>query len=215
MDAYVQWFAPSDGAPRRRRSQRALAVLRLLGLFDRPATPTASRPCGKRPPSPGLTEPLVGMSEAQRNIALTRLEAAKLLTVNRDAAGTLRLARCASAAARILRPAAAHAAARRLARGAPAALRTPLRDARRTSPSPRSKTSSRSTKPWPTAARRGCSRRRVTRSTATASSAGRGSLQHEETRRVRFRLGSRRLLLRDAVEPRLARAHGSRTKPGC
>src|SRR5262249_9739383 len=38
---------------------------------------------------PDLTEALIGMSEAQQNMALTRLEAAKLLTVNRDAAGAL------------------------------------------------------------------------------------------------------------------------------
>ena len=43
----------------------------------------------KPPAIPGLTEVLVGMSEAQRNMAFTRLATAKLLTVNRDAAGTL------------------------------------------------------------------------------------------------------------------------------
>ena len=37
----------------------------------------------------GLTEPLVGLSEPQRNLALKRLEAARLLTVNRNAAGEL------------------------------------------------------------------------------------------------------------------------------
>src|SRR6185503_13467518 len=31
----------------------------------------------------GLTEPLIGLSEAQRNLSLKRLEDAKLLTVNR------------------------------------------------------------------------------------------------------------------------------------
>jgi hypothetical protein len=36
-----------------------------------------------------MTKALVGISEAQRNVAYTRLEAAKLLTVNRDAAGEL------------------------------------------------------------------------------------------------------------------------------
>jgi hypothetical protein len=32
----------------------------------------------------GLTEPLIGISEVQRNLALKRLEDAKLLTVNRE-----------------------------------------------------------------------------------------------------------------------------------
>ncbi len=84
MDAYVQSFE-SEGE----KGKRALAVLRLLGLFDRPATADCLAALLKLPAIPNLTEPLVGMSEAQRNIVFTRLESAKLLTVNRDAAGTL------------------------------------------------------------------------------------------------------------------------------
>jgi hypothetical protein len=38
---------------------------------------------------PDLTEPLVGTSEAHRNLAFTRLQDAKLLSVNRDTAGAL------------------------------------------------------------------------------------------------------------------------------
>ena len=88
---------------------------------------------------------------------------------------------------------------------------------RRKATSPRSKTSNRSTRPWPTAARRGCSRRRVTRFIIGRILRGTEGwlLQHEETRRVRFRLGSCRLLLRPALEAGLARAHGSQPKPGC
>ena len=84
MDAYVRWFE-NEGE----KGRRGLAVLRLLGLFDRPATADCLAALQKAPAIPGLTEPLVGMSEAQRNVAFTRLESAKLLTVNRDAAGTL------------------------------------------------------------------------------------------------------------------------------
>ncbi len=69
--------------------QRALAILRLLGLFDRPATADCLAALLQAPAIPGLTEPLVGMTEAQRNIAFTRLESARLLTVNRDKADTL------------------------------------------------------------------------------------------------------------------------------
>ena len=71
------------------RSLRALALLRLLGLFDRPATADCLEALWKAPAIVGLTEPLMGLSEAQRNMALTRLESAKLLTVNRDTAGRL------------------------------------------------------------------------------------------------------------------------------
>src|ERR1035437_3497827 len=86
---------PLDGREGARRAgegqtgRRALALLRLLGLFDRPATADCLEALWKAPAVAGLTEPLIGISEAQRNMALTRLESAKLLTVNRDAAGRL------------------------------------------------------------------------------------------------------------------------------
>ena len=99
MDAYVRWLesgAPvSEPADRRAESafgtpsRRALAILRLMGLFDRPASSDCLDALWRGEPIAGLTEPLVGLSDAQRNIALKRLEDAKLLTVNRDAAGTL------------------------------------------------------------------------------------------------------------------------------
>jgi tetratricopeptide (TPR) repeat protein len=80
MDAYVRWFE-ADGA----KGQRALAVLRLLGLFDRPATADCLNALWRGEAITGLTEPLVGLSDAQRNLTLQRLEDAKLLTVNRTA----------------------------------------------------------------------------------------------------------------------------------
>ncbi len=84
MDAYVGWFE-GDGE----KGRRALAVLRLLGLFDRPVSADCVAALLEAPALPKLTEALVGLGEAQRNLAFTRLEAAKLLTVNRDAAGSL------------------------------------------------------------------------------------------------------------------------------
>jgi tetratricopeptide (TPR) repeat protein len=84
MDAYVRWFESEE-----EKGKCALAVLRLLGLFDRPATADCLAALLKAPAIPDLTAALVGMSEAQRNLVFTRLEAAKLLTVNRDAAGRL------------------------------------------------------------------------------------------------------------------------------
>jgi hypothetical protein len=102
MDAYVKALEGSEsrlqavGAAEPAKAetpnpsgQRALAILRLLGLFDRPAIADCLEALWKAPAIVGLTEPLVGLTEAQRNIALTRLESAKLLTVNRDAAGRL------------------------------------------------------------------------------------------------------------------------------
>ncbi len=85
------------------KGQRALAILRLMGLFDRPATADCLRALWQSPAIPKLTEPLfevetkwMGLkktfhpiSEAQRNLTLKRLEDARLLTVNRDGANTL------------------------------------------------------------------------------------------------------------------------------
>src|SRR2546425_3177864 len=72
-----------------KEGRRALAVLRLVGLFDRPVTADCLGALLKEPAIIGLSEPLVGLNEAQRNTVLKRLEDAKLLTVNRDASGPL------------------------------------------------------------------------------------------------------------------------------
>ena len=85
------------------KSQRAIALWQLLGLFDRPATTDCLEALLKTPPIPNLTDALFDVQkkwlglqriytpidQAQRNFALSRLESAKLLTVNRDAAGQL------------------------------------------------------------------------------------------------------------------------------
>ena len=87
MDAYTQAFE-HDGKTEKDiiKGQRALALLSLLGLFDRPATANCLNALWQGEAIPGLTEPLIGLSEAQRNLSLTRLQDAKLLTVNRDEA---------------------------------------------------------------------------------------------------------------------------------
>ena len=84
MDSYVKWFE-SEGE----KGLRALAMLRLLGLFDRPADAGCLVALWKAPAIPGLTEPLIAMDEAQRNIVLKRLEDANLLMVNREKSGAL------------------------------------------------------------------------------------------------------------------------------
>jgi hypothetical protein len=84
MDAYVKSFeSGGKTAEDQVKGQRALALLKLLGLFDRPATADCLQALWQREAIAGLTEPLIGLSEAQRNLSLKRLEDAKLLTVNR------------------------------------------------------------------------------------------------------------------------------------
>jgi Domain of unknown function (DUF4062) len=80
MAAYARWM--EDGSDEARRE---LAILRLMGLFDRPATADCLAALLAAPAIPGLTEPLVGLAEEDWNCSLDSLESAKLLTVNRDA----------------------------------------------------------------------------------------------------------------------------------
>jgi tetratricopeptide (TPR) repeat protein len=91
MDAYVQSFeSGGKTAEEQAKGGRALALLQLLGLFDRPATADLLEALWDGEPIAGLTEPLIGISEAQRNLSLKRLEDAKLLTATRvEGSGTL------------------------------------------------------------------------------------------------------------------------------
>jgi hypothetical protein len=169
MDAYVRSFE-SEG----KNGQRALAGLRLLGLFDRPADAGCLKALWKAPAIPDLTEPLAEISEAQRNVTFTRLKDAKLLTVNRDSAGALLtldahplLREYFARQLREQRPEAWRAAHQRLYEH--------LCATKRTSPSPNSKICNPSTRPFPTVARRGCRRKRVSRFTADGSCADRSS----------------------------------------
>ncbi|HEX5338197.1 MAG TPA: hypothetical protein VFW53_07140 [Gallionella sp.] len=90
MDAYVQWLSADSGnAEENKKAQRALAILQLMGLFDRPAPADCIHALLKAPAIKGLTDLLVEKSDAKRNMALSRLEAAKLISVSRDASGAL------------------------------------------------------------------------------------------------------------------------------
>jgi len=83
MAAYEKWLM-TGGLEGRREA----AILRLIGLFDRSADAdciTALR----RESIPGLTTPIVGLEDDEWEFSLTGLEEAMLLTVNRDATGTL------------------------------------------------------------------------------------------------------------------------------
>jgi tetratricopeptide (TPR) repeat protein len=80
MAAYEQWLLRDGGD----EGQREVAVLRLLGLFDRPADGGCLAALLQPPAIQGLTEPLVGLAEEDWQFCLTGLESAKLLTVSRD-----------------------------------------------------------------------------------------------------------------------------------
>jgi DNA-binding transcriptional ArsR family regulator len=79
MDAYVKSFKDEG-----EKGKRALSILRLLGLFDRPATFVCLNALWTGEEIGGLNGPLLGINEAQRNITLKRLEDAHLVTVNRE-----------------------------------------------------------------------------------------------------------------------------------
>jgi serine/threonine protein kinase len=69
MESYQTWF---DEGPE-------LSVLRILGLFDRPAEANAFEALVKAPSIRGLTEPLTNLSKAQSRAVVARLRRARLL----------------------------------------------------------------------------------------------------------------------------------------
>lgn len=79
--AYEAWLADDS-----EESRQELAVLRLLGLFDRPATADCVEALRKPPAIDGLTDPLVGLPDEDWEFTLTTLSDARLVSVNRDEA---------------------------------------------------------------------------------------------------------------------------------
>jgi serine/threonine protein kinase/tetratricopeptide (TPR) repeat protein len=69
MESYQTWFGEGP----------ELSVLRLLGLFDRPADEKAVGVLLKPPAIPGLTESLINLSPAQGRTLFARLRRARLL----------------------------------------------------------------------------------------------------------------------------------------
>ena len=84
IDAYASWLGESDGEGR-----RGLAVLRVAGLFDRPVAAGVFEALVTEPAIEGVTEPLVGLAVPGRNVVLSRLERARLVTVEWDGSGRL------------------------------------------------------------------------------------------------------------------------------
>ncbi|HEX3497471.1 MAG TPA: hypothetical protein VHT02_09950, partial [Methylocella sp.] len=83
MATYEQWLL-SGGE----EGHREVAVLRLMGLFDRPADAACLKAL-RSETIPDLNEPIIGLEEDDWESVLSGLQDAKLLTVNRDLAGKL------------------------------------------------------------------------------------------------------------------------------
>ena len=125
---FTRWTPMWLVRKRRRKRRRALAMLRLMGLFDRPADAGCLEALWRAPAIEGLTEPLTALSEAQRNIVLTRLADAKLVTVDREASGALSRSRRIRCCANISPRTCARIAPRRGRSRASAALRASHHD---------------------------------------------------------------------------------------
>jgi class 3 adenylate cyclase len=78
IEAYERWLAGGGG-----RGEQKLAVLRLLGLFDRPAVAISLAALRAEPAIPGLTESLVGLKDKEWRITLSELEECGLVSVSR------------------------------------------------------------------------------------------------------------------------------------
>lgn len=84
MDAYVRWM--ENESP---EAKRELAILRIMGLFDRPATYDCIKALLKEPVITGLTEPLIHIAEEDWWLSIDALETARLLTAIKDGSGEL------------------------------------------------------------------------------------------------------------------------------
>ena len=154
-----------------------LEVLRLLGLFDRPADAGCLGALRTRPAIAGLTYRVVRLKDAAWHNVLTRLERLRLIHAQRKASGRsgIRKKQVAIDAHPLLRE---HFAAQ-VRDGNPDAWREGhrrlyehLKGSVPYQPDGLDAASNPSTKPWPTAAWRGCTRMPAPRSTSTASCEG-------------------------------------------
>ncbi len=73
MDAYIRWLDTTE------EGRRALALLTLVGLFDRPVPGALLDALTAAPTIAGLTDDLAGLTAVDRNLLLARLERARLL----------------------------------------------------------------------------------------------------------------------------------------
>ena len=80
--AYEHWLeqVPAEGGRDPEQGPRQVSILRLLGLFDRPASPKCLKALRQAPAIARLTEQLVGLEEDNWNIAVTSLEELDLVS---------------------------------------------------------------------------------------------------------------------------------------
>ena len=78
MAAYEKWLSGSGEAGR-----QEVTILRMLGLFDRPADATCLAAL-RRKPIPGLTEPLDDLDEEEWECCISDLESMGLITAHRE-----------------------------------------------------------------------------------------------------------------------------------
>lgn len=79
IEAYERWFVDGDAGARRQ-----LAILRLLGIFDRPAPAACLAALREGKPILGLTDVWAGASTKDWSIALSRLQEINLISVGED-----------------------------------------------------------------------------------------------------------------------------------
>jgi len=130
--AYERWLRTEGESGSRQDADRQLAVLRLLGLFDRPAEAGCLAALRKPPAIQGLTEPLVDLEDEDWNVTLGQLAQLRLITPVTPSPSHPLIARCAPARARVLRQHAAIGKPRGMASGARKALCRVFEPERRT-----------------------------------------------------------------------------------
>jgi tetratricopeptide (TPR) repeat protein len=74
MESYEKWMQASD------KGRRELNILRIMGLFDRPAESGAIRALRAEPAIPGLTDELQNVSDIQWQFAVKQLRDLRLLS---------------------------------------------------------------------------------------------------------------------------------------
>lgn len=79
MEAYEKWFE-GEG----KNGRRQLAILKLLGLFDRPASRSCFNALLAEPVIGGLTETLVSLNSREWKLSLSRLEEINLIALQSD-----------------------------------------------------------------------------------------------------------------------------------
>ncbi|WP_051604181.1 SEFIR domain-containing protein [Methylobacter tundripaludum] len=79
MAAYVAWLAAGG-----EQGQRELAILRLMGLFDRPADAASLTALRNKPAIPGLTVGLVDLDEDDWNLCVSDLAEMNLISPSSD-----------------------------------------------------------------------------------------------------------------------------------